>query len=519
MFNSLSSFSNDETGSFVSDEETKRQEAEFMYAGIVRDILVQINSTEVFIDEFQEYYDPCNAIFWYTRDTFLYRFLNKALREQDIDTLYGLRYFIKDLHEQLIELHHLSKNDTKSTANANIKTMYRGQLMNLNEFNKKIRYHMNGFLSVNTFLSTTTNKELAIFFVNGEIVHILFQINADESITKFPFAKLSKKSAFGNDEGEILFAMGAVFRIMLMDNELWHVTLKLTDEEDDDLCKLTKYVKNDIVQPIPLVSLAKLMGILARYDKAENFYILSFGPAIASQNAGCIAAVYNDLGLNYKLMEQINKAIRCFQISLDLKCKHFTNADTNPSLAITYNNLGGVYFSQQEYELAALMYRNAARIHRASTNPDQISLAICYNNIGTVCKEIQRYEEALLMYEMSLEIRLSVLPRTHPMIATTCNNIAHTYYLQGHSEKAAEYWKKTLLIQQTSLPSDHLLLGKTYQSLSIVSYEHGFLEQALEYAKKSQKVNSVNFPTDHPKVKEENEWISQVEEELDKLHV
>ncbi|CAF1100506.1 unnamed protein product [Rotaria sordida] len=419
-----------------------------------------------------------------------------------------------------MELQSLSKTDTKNATTSNIETVYRGQLMNSNEFDRKIHYNINGFLSVNTFLLTTANKELVTFFVSDNITsssiidekdetkRILFQIDIDQTVNKFPYANISTKSAFGDDEGEMLFTMGAVFRITSiskMENGLWHVILKLTGEEDKNLCQLTKYVKGNIIQTIPLISLAKLMGTTARYKKAEQFYLLSLKDSVVSQDAGCTAVVYNDLGLNYKIIEQVDKAVACFQISLDLKLKYLTNADTNPSVAITYNNLGGIYFVQEEYELAAIMYRNAARIHRTSPNPNQISLATCYNNIPTVCKELERYEDALLMYEKSLEIRLSVLPSAHSMIATVYNNIAQVYYLQGISGKAAEFWKKTLAIQQTSLPSDHPILGRTYQSIAIALYEHGHLEQALEYAKQSQKIKSTNFPTDHPKVKEENE--------------
>lgn len=87
-----------------------------MYSKLLRDILNRIPTTEKemmefcrkkcaqnksdinTIEEFEEYYEASNAVFWYTRDTFLYRLLNQALREQDIDTLYALRYFIKDVH-------------------------------------------------------------------------------------------------------------------------------------------------------------------------------------------------------------------------------------------------------------------------------------------------------------------------------------------------------------------------------------------------------------------------------------
>ena len=146
----------------LSAETTRRQEAEFMYAQLLRDILIEIesgeeeiiefcrqkyanNQTELnVIEEFKDYYDPCNAIFWYTRDTFLYGLLNKAWREQDIDILYSLRYFIKDLHLQLKERHMSQQQQTSSeatnttadTVDPLIETVYRGQLMNNVEFDK-----------------------------------------------------------------------------------------------------------------------------------------------------------------------------------------------------------------------------------------------------------------------------------------------------------------------------------------------------------------------------------------------
>ncbi|CAF1337000.1 unnamed protein product [Didymodactylos carnosus] len=53
------------------------------------------------IDEFEKTYQSTDAIQWYTKDSFLFRFVNKALRTEDLDTLHYLRYFIIDLCKQL----------------------------------------------------------------------------------------------------------------------------------------------------------------------------------------------------------------------------------------------------------------------------------------------------------------------------------------------------------------------------------------------------------------------------------
>ncbi|CAF1654751.1 unnamed protein product, partial [Didymodactylos carnosus] len=59
------------------------------------------NSQLNIIREFEETYSADRALTWYTRECFLYHLLNKALRTLDIDLLYLLGFFIRDLREQL----------------------------------------------------------------------------------------------------------------------------------------------------------------------------------------------------------------------------------------------------------------------------------------------------------------------------------------------------------------------------------------------------------------------------------
>ena len=57
-----------------------------------------------FIDEFEATYDPANAIYWYTRETFLYRMVNMALRTENIVIVWRLRFYIQDMYRQLQRL-------------------------------------------------------------------------------------------------------------------------------------------------------------------------------------------------------------------------------------------------------------------------------------------------------------------------------------------------------------------------------------------------------------------------------
>lgn len=56
------------------------------------------------IDQFGREYRSQDAIKWYTRDSFVYRLVNKALRTRDIYLIFKFRFFIQDVYKQLKDL-------------------------------------------------------------------------------------------------------------------------------------------------------------------------------------------------------------------------------------------------------------------------------------------------------------------------------------------------------------------------------------------------------------------------------
>ncbi|CAF4377511.1 unnamed protein product [Rotaria sordida] len=53
------------------------------------------------IDEFNRTYKSTDAIPWHIKDTFINKFINKALRTEDVSVLCQFRFYIMDLSEQL----------------------------------------------------------------------------------------------------------------------------------------------------------------------------------------------------------------------------------------------------------------------------------------------------------------------------------------------------------------------------------------------------------------------------------
>ena len=85
----------------------------------------QTNNKElIFVREFEKDYRADKALWWYTRNSFLHRMLNKALRVQNIDLLFLFRFVIGDIYQQLKQYQQQSPI-----------CIYRGQVISIDELN------------------------------------------------------------------------------------------------------------------------------------------------------------------------------------------------------------------------------------------------------------------------------------------------------------------------------------------------------------------------------------------------
>ncbi|CAF1191529.1 unnamed protein product [Didymodactylos carnosus] len=425
-----------------SNSNNEKQEASFMYFQLLIEILLEIDSSDeskqelieqcskqyeenekelAYIEEFHKKYEPNRAIWWYTRECFLYRMLNKALRVQDIDILFKLRFFIKDLHNQLEQLHFKSLNVAKEL------TLYRGQGMVVEEF-EKLKGNIGGFLSINYFLSTSQSRDVAVRFAQASrnqegFEAILFEISIDIENCSKPFHNITKYSALPK-ESEVLFSLGTVFRIQSIRRStstgIWNVKLLLNGQEDQDLRHLTGQIRNEVQENSKLSSLGNLLWRMGEYDKAEHYYLMLIDKT--SGEDPDIASYYNNIGLVYNAMGEYSKALDYYEKTLELKLK--TLGPNHPSVATTYNNIGGVYNAMGDYSKALDYYEKTLELDLKTLGPNHPSVATTYNHMGFLYKNQKRYREAKKYFEMSLAIREKALPSTHPHVLSGQQQLA-----------------------------------------------------------------------------------------------
>lgn len=209
------------------------------------------------IDEFEQEYHSNAAIQWYTRDTYLYRLINHALRCEDTESIIKYRFFIVDLYQKIDELYQQMREQI-NYSEATLLTYYRGQVLSTSEV-ERFKKNIGGLVSFNTFFSTSLSLDIALMFAGNSSLEggpseqpVLFCIEIDSSIENTrPYANIDLFSV-NEDEDEVLFSMGSVFRVVNVDylpnNEAIQV-INLTMVDENDIPK--ENVSTDLIELFP----------------------------------------------------------------------------------------------------------------------------------------------------------------------------------------------------------------------------------------------------------------------------
>jgi tetratricopeptide (TPR) repeat protein len=350
------------------------------------------------INEFKSSYVSEDAPKWFSRNSFLYRLVNRALRTQDVEQLYVFRYYIRDLSSWL-------SNEFCKIATCKRKFfLYRGAALSKDDFQSLDRGKL---LAPNGFFSTSRDIDVAKCFIGSDrsdTVRVLYEIECD--MASYSQDELNKLVAFadisGNsyiaDEKEVLFDLGATFEIENIEPE--------TDENDYIIIHLTPSCEG---------------GHLLRdyheqcQSKIENSSAaLTFGALLLKTGKYMAAQHY---------FEQL-----------------LTDSNDN-NISDIYHYLGWTYMGRGDYGQATIHFDRA---HDAIPKSDDAARARILNSIGKALVEKGFTKESLSYYQRALDLRKSCLGSKHEDVAASYANVARLYNLAGNNKLARKYYKKSL---------------------------------------------------------------------------
>ena len=415
------------------------------------------------VKEFEKFYSPDRALWWYTRETFLYRLMNRAFRVMDIDLLYLMRFFIRDLEEQL------QQRKYKKPIH-----LYRGQSMSKDEV-ELLSNSIGKYIAMNSYFSTSVNRRQALSFLHycSDLEQVLFEIDADPRLDGIkPFADITSLSYF-SDEEEILFMSGSIFRILNVDCDedgVWIIRLELATNENHDGISTLNQMKNEHRrEEMNVLTYGDILQRMGKFDQAEKYY--RYFLAQSSNNPKDTARCYHLLGTVATVKGKYDESLQWLLDSLEMKVD-LLQAD-DPAIAASHNSIAIVYRKKGDHQRALNSYRKAQTIWRRIFSDYHPKMATCWNNIGAVFEDQKEYSKALECYEEALKIGLKLSPPDHRTLSATYNNMGNIYYTLNQDDQALEHYKESYRIKSQYLPKCHPKIADALRNIDMVHEKKG----------------------------------------------
>jgi tetratricopeptide (TPR) repeat protein len=470
--------------------------------------LYERNSEELgIVEEFERDYSSRFALRWYTRQSFVYRLLNKALRVQDVNVLFLFRFFIRDIAQQL--------ENNKCTSLVHV---YRGQLMSKEEV-KVLKNSVGDFISINSFLSTSLSQKLALSFIaesdfSNDLERVFFEIDADPHLENIkPFSNITSHSYFP-DEEEILFMIGSIFQLIHVDRNqdgIWMIRMKLCSVNDHQLNSLLEHLKNEYNSgENTMISFADVLFKMGKFNDAEKYYHLCLEES--SPDDKYVVRCYHSLGNVAMKKDDLDASLHWLNKSLEIKLNTFRSDD--PEVAEIYNSIGKTYRKKGELDQATEMSEKALAIWKKTLGNNSLEVAQCYSDIGNLYQRKMEFLLALEYHQQALNINKKQLPQYHTHIGISHISIATAYRFLNEFDLSLEHANLALEIFQKSLPSEHSRIGWVFENIGLVYEKQGKLQQALSYLEKAVNVYRQTLPATHYFILDVEQNIRRVSSQL-----
>ncbi|NWH27771.1 NPHP3 protein, partial [Grus americana] len=198
------------------------------------------------------------------------------------------------------------------------------------------------------------------------------------------------------------------------------------------------------------------------------------------------ARTLNELGVLYYLQNNLETAELFLKRSLEMR-ERVLGPD-HPDCAQSLNNLAALYNEKKHYDKAEELYEKALDIRRRALAPDHPSLAYTVKHLAVLYKKMGKLDKAVPLYELAVEIRQKSFGPKHPSVATALVNLAVLYCQMKKQIEALPLYERALKIYEDSFGHMHPRVGETLKNLAVLSYEGGDFEKAAELYKRAMEI-------------------------------
>ncbi|CAF4663565.1 unnamed protein product, partial [Rotaria sp. Silwood1] len=404
------------------------------------------------IDEFERTYKPENAIYWYTKQTFVYRVVNKALRTEDYEAMLILRFFIVDLCKNLKQKYDDMK---EKKSNSNLIISYRGLKLTSQEI-YNLKHNIGTNIVTNGYLSTSRSKNVAYTFAKKgtkrpNVETVMLEIDVDISTSTTSLADIAQYSDYPEEEEEILFDLGASFAIDAIDYEniqkMWHIKLKAISKHSS-LINIETLLKGHNSEKDMNILLGKLLYKVERFALCRKYFnnLINYYKDDEHEK---LASIYDIIGRTYADEDVCDKAIENYTKALN----HYKLSNNIRDSAIVKNSMSTIYYKMNDKERSRVVHKDAydmwIKTIRDPSDKSHCEFGCLMHNFGRLENDNQvarnYFFQALDIYQNSSNI---CYHNSHDdLIAQVYQDISNRYDQENDYRNALVFIKKSVNIR------------------------------------------------------------------------
>ncbi|CAF3676671.1 unnamed protein product [Rotaria sp. Silwood1] len=412
--------------------------------------------------------DKEKAIFGYTDNSFIYQCTNTVFRKENVSQVYTCRYIIKLLCRQLKQQYEqFIKEYNKKPKRKSLLHLYRGQTLK-SEYIHLLETNINSLISLNGFVSTTMDKDVAMSFIvhrmQKDLKPVLMKIDIDmTSEHSVAFADISSFSKFPHEQ-EVLLSIGSIFRVksVKFNNEQNIYIIHLLLSQYDQLTVI-KYIEQTYANNVDSDNLSVLFGkLLFDMGKCESaFKYFSDALDRLSDNNNRIRATYlNNIGICYNEMGNQHDALRYYKMAHEI----YSQINNIPGVGTCQHNIASIYYGRGDYNKASVLALQALEIRH-----NDVERASTHDLLGCIyLASSNNVEAANDHFEQALRLRLKSLSDInpyHPDIGVSYHNLGKINEKRSEHSKAKRNYSRAAEIYNHNFPQTHSLVTQINECL------------------------------------------------------
>ncbi len=189
----------------------------------------------------------------------------------------------------------------------------------------------------------------------------------------------------------------------------------------------------------------------------------------------------NNLGFLFYSQNNLEKAESLYRSALSI----YQEVQNDKEIARTYNSLGLVFWRRNQFVQAFQFYRKALTL--ADSSAAQEISAEALNYMGLIYWKWSNYDKAIGYFFQSLKIKEALNDKFE--IGLTLNNIAFVYNEMNQTNQSIYYSKKVLDIAYVL--KNNYVLGRVLNNLGVSYYKLKNYEKATYYQNESLKIKEL----------------------------